>query len=120
YYLALSTICLAGVAPAAYSAETSGIITDKTLGHVERANKLIGKAVYTSDNQKVGKLENLVVDLETGRILYGVIGSGLLGIGGHDYAVAPGAFTDARGETLHLSIDKAKLMGAPEFSSNVD
>jgi sporulation protein YlmC with PRC-barrel domain len=129
YYLALSTavgaICWAGVAPVTYAADTSaniGIETrnDKTLGNVERANKLIGKAVYTSDNQKVGKLDNLIVDLETGRILYGIVSTGTLGVGGHDYAVAPGAFTDARGDTLHLNIDKAKLTGAPEFSSNVD
>ena len=71
YYLALSTavsaVCLAGFVPAAYSAETSATISnDKALGNVERANKLIGKAVYTSDNQKVGKLDNLIVDLETG------------------------------------------------------
>ena len=87
---------------------------------MERANKLIGKTVYTSDNQKVGKLENFAADLESGRVLFGVIGTGILGVGGHDYAVPPSVFADSSGETLRLTIDKAKLQGAPEFSSNVD
>jgi len=99
---------------------TSHIRNDRMLGPVERANKLIGKTVYSSDNQKVGKLDNLVVDLESGRILYAVIGTGTFGIGGHDYALAPGVFSNAEGDNLHMSIDKAKLLAAPEFSSNTD
>ena len=94
--------------------------SDKTLGDVERANKLIGKTVFSSDNQKVGKIENLVVDLESGRVLYAVIGTGPLGIGGHDYAVTPGIFTETRGDTVHLSVDKAKFNGAPEFTRDID
>jgi len=127
-YLSLS----AGVAVAligathitAYSADSSQSaniqLGDKALGHVERANKIIGKAVYTSDNQKAGKVENLVVDLESGRLLYAVVGTGVLGVGGHDYAVAPGVFSEGTGDNLRLSVDKAKLTSAPEFSSNVD
>jgi len=41
-------------------------------------------------------------------------------VGGHDYAVAPGAFSDVAGDNARLNIDKAKLTGAPQFSSNVD
>jgi sporulation protein YlmC with PRC-barrel domain len=128
-YLSLCTSISALVlATSAYAAERvtktetriSDKKMDKTLGHLERANKVIGKTVYTSDNQKAGKLENLVVDLESGRILFAVVGTGILGVGGHDYAVAPGAFSDAQGETLRMNIDKAKFTSAPEFSSNVD
>jgi sporulation protein YlmC with PRC-barrel domain len=104
---------------------TSGTLStangnDRMLGPVERANKLIGKTVYSSDNEKVGKLDNLVIDLESGRILYAIVGTGTLGIGGHDYAVAPGVFSEAKGENLHMSVDKSKFTGAPEFSSNTD
>jgi len=126
-YIGVSTVIVATVATQALAAETERSVTvnvkhgdDKSLGHVERANKVIGKAVFTSDNQKAGKIENMVVDLESGRILYVVVGTGTLGIGGHDHAVAPGAFLDAQGDTIRLNIDKAKLMGAPEFSSNAD
>jgi len=125
-HLAASSIALVGFVAYVGAAEkvVSEIQTTETsgkgLGYLERANKVIGKAVYSSDNQKVGKLENLVVDLESGRILYAVIGAGPLGIGGHDYAVAPGVFSDARGDNVRLKIEKGKLTAAPQFSSNVD
>src|SRR5256885_3361517 len=54
--------------------ESSSFERGKMLGHVERANKLIGKEVLGSDNQKLGKIDNLVVDLESGHVLYAVIG----------------------------------------------
>jgi sporulation protein YlmC with PRC-barrel domain len=129
-YLSLSAnvaiaLALVGAAQTAYSADTSQSTdlqsNDKALGHVERANKIIGKTVYTSDNQKAGKVENLVVDLESGRVLFVVVGTGVLGVGGHDYAVAPGVFSEGTGDNnLRLTVDKAKLTSAPEFSSNVD
>ena len=34
--------------------------TDSTLAHVERANKIVGKEIKSSENQRVGKLETLV------------------------------------------------------------
>ena len=99
---------------------TSEQRTDKKLGGVERANKLIGKTVISSDNQKLGRIENIVVDLESGRVLYAVIGTGPLGIGGHDYAVAPGMFTKTEGDNLHINMDKQKFTGAPEFTKDID
>src|SRR5437762_1793459 len=78
------------------SFQTSG----KTLGHVERANKLIGKDVIGSDNQKLGKIDNLIVDFESGHILYALIGSGgVAGVGEKKFAVAPGIFTEMPGRT---------------------
>src|SRR5437879_2184618 len=68
--------------------------SDKMLGHCERANKLIAKHVLGSDDQKLGKIDNLIVDLESGRILYAVISTSA--IGGKIFAVAPGVFTDIR------------------------
>ena len=94
---------------------------DRSLGHVERANKLIGKEVRTSDNQKLGKIDNLIVDLESGHVLYVLVGSGgVLGAGEKKFAIAPGAFTDARGNNVQVNFDKAKFEGAPEFSKDID
>jgi sporulation protein YlmC with PRC-barrel domain len=99
----------------------SSMQSDKTLGNAERANKLIGMTVLSSDNQRLGKIDNFVVDLETGRILYAILGSGgILGAGEHRFAVAPGAFTQASGNNLQLNIDKAKLNGAPQFTKDMD
>jgi len=94
---------------------------DKTFGHVERANKLIGKTVIGSDNQKLGKIDNFVVDLMSGHILYVVVGSGgVLGAGEHRYALAPGIFTETEGNDTHVSIDKAKFSDAPQFSKDME
>ena len=119
---AVAALGFAVIVPA-NAAETSTGSTngsDKTFGQLERANKLIGKTVYSSDNQKLGKIDNFIVDLESGHILYTVVGTGVLGVGGHDYAVAPGAFTDIRGDTIHVNIDKQKFNGAPEFTKDID
>src|SRR5437899_6804439 len=95
--------------------------SDTTLAHVERANKLVGKEIKSSDNQRVGKIDNLVVDLETGRILYAVVGmGGVAKVGEKRYAVPPGIFTEAQGNTVQINADKQKLSGAPEFTSDMD
>jgi len=122
---AVVALSLASFAIPSYAAEQENAISvhgrsDKTLGQVERANKLIGKTVYSSDNQKVGKIENVVLDLESGRVLYAVVSTGTFGIGGHDYAVAPGVFTDVRSDSAHMNIDKQKFTSAPEFTKAMD
>ena len=69
---------------------TSFKASDKALGEVERVNKLIGKQVRSSDGQKVGKIEDIVFDLESGRVLYAVVGSGgVLGAGEKKIPVPP-------------------------------
>jgi len=94
---------------------------DKGIGDVEKANKLIGKEVRSSDDQKLGKIDNFVVDLETGRILYAIVGSGgVAGVGEKRYAVAPGLFTETQGKDAHISVDKAKFTSAPEFTKDID
>src|SRR3954469_5442235 len=97
--------------------ESSTQSSDQSLGQVERANKLIGKEVQSSDNKKVGKIDEVIVDLESGHILYAVVGSGgVLGAGEKRHAVPPGAFTNASGNTLQLNVDQAKFNSSPEFS----
>lgn len=94
--------------------------SDTRFGHMERADKLIGKQVRSSDNQKLGKLDNLIVDLESGRVLYALVGvGGVAGVGEKKYALAPGLFT-AQGEDLQVSVDKSKITSAPEFTKDID
>jgi sporulation protein YlmC with PRC-barrel domain len=99
---------------------TTDIQSGKMLGHVERANKLIGKEVLSSDNQKLGKLENIIVDLDSGKILYTVIGSGgVLGAGEKKFAVPPRAFNEVANENISLKVDKARFQGAPQFTREI-
>jgi sporulation protein YlmC with PRC-barrel domain len=55
------------------SQPTSGQ-NSSSVGQMARADRVYGNEVISSDNQKLGLLNNLMVDLESGRILYGVIG----------------------------------------------
>jgi sporulation protein YlmC with PRC-barrel domain len=95
--------------------------SDKTLGEVERANKLIGKQVRSSDDQKVGKIEDIVLDLESGRVLYAVVGSGgILGAGEKKIPVPPALFSETRGDNVRINVDKQKFTAAPEFTKDID
>jgi sporulation protein YlmC with PRC-barrel domain len=90
---------------------TEVLPSDRTLGHVERANKLVGSEVLTSDNQRFGKIDNIIIDLESGRILYAVIGSGgFLGAGEQRIAVPPMLFTQVPtgSSAIQLRVDKTK------------
>jgi len=88
---------------------------------LERANRLIGREVLSSDNQKLGKVDNLVVDLESARILYAIVGvGGVAGVGEKKFAVPPGAFAEIRGNAVYFNGDKQKLNGAPQFTKNIE
>jgi sporulation protein YlmC with PRC-barrel domain len=82
-----------------------------------RADHVYGNEVVSSDNQKLGRLNNLMVDLESGRILYAVIGetSGRV-------AVAPQIFnsTQAANKEIRVKVPKSKVDTAPKFNAEVD
>ncbi|MGN6553693.1 MAG: PRC-barrel domain-containing protein [Verrucomicrobiota bacterium] len=98
----------------------SATSSQRELSNPELVNKITGREVRNNDNQRLGKVEDLVVDLESGRILYTVVSvGGFLGIGDRQIAVPPSAVTE-KGKQLRLDADKDKLMDAPQFSQNED
>ena len=86
-------------------------------GPTEKANKVIGMEVKNYQNEKLGKVEDLGIDLESGRIAHVVLSiGGFLGIGDTLIAVPPGALhCDFPNKILHLDADKEKLKAAPRF-----
>jgi len=100
-----------------FNTRTNRTRTDRTPGEWERANKVIGKRVLSADNQKLGSIENVIVDLESGRVLYAVVDTGLVG---KKYAVPAGMFSHGQGDAFHVNIDKEKLSSAPEFTRDID
>jgi sporulation protein YlmC with PRC-barrel domain len=105
-----------------FSAQTTTTTqNDRAFGQVERWSKLKGREIIGSDNQKLGKLEDTVVDLQSGHILYAIVGSGgVRGAGEKKFAIAPGAFTDISGNNVHFNGDKAKLNAAPAFTKEME
>jgi sporulation protein YlmC with PRC-barrel domain len=88
------------------------------LGKPERADKIIGREIKDAQDQKIGHVKDLAVDLQNGRIVEVIVGTGgLLGMSERYVAVPPSAFTcDPSTKTLRLdNADKTKLAEAPEF-----
>lgn len=82
----------------------------------QSASRLIGSAVKTADNEKVGTVEDIFVDLETGRVSGVILSSGgFLGVGDVHSIVQPKDLSrDVEGD-LRLEISKDKLAAAPRY-----
>jgi sporulation protein YlmC with PRC-barrel domain len=99
--------------------QTSGDLT----GSVSKANKassLIGMDVRNAQDERLGEIKDLVVDLNSGKISYAVLSvGGFLGIGDKFIAVPPSAFSLSDDQDrLVLNADKAKIENAPSFAKN--
>ncbi len=90
------------------------------LNGAAKASDLIGIEVRNFQDDKLGKVEDLALDVESGRIVQVVLSiGGFMGIGDTLTAVPPGALhQDVALEILHLDADKEKLKSAPTFDSS--
>src|SRR4051812_47373890 len=95
--LAATGVALTG-ASAQVAATSSGVATaaNGSLSNAERAANLYGRELIGSDNQKLGKIENVIVDLESEHILYVVVGTGRGKV-----AMPPQIVGQTTGNTLH-------------------
>src|ERR1035441_254536 len=102
------------------SSESQSMIPVSRLSHVQKASKLMGTPVKNLRDEKLGKVENILVDLPSGRVVAVIVSSGgFLGMGDELSAVPPTALrftTDW--ETLQLDASKEMLSNAPHFKAN--
>lgn len=89
-----------------------------------RVSELLDRSVETTDNTKLGEIEELAIDSTNARIAYFVVSTGgFLGLGDKMHAipweaikVSPGAAgTKSNEDKLIVSLTKERLMKAPEF-----
>lgn len=83
----------------------------------EKSSVLRDKKVTNSANENLGKLEDIVVDADSGRILYGVLSfGGFLGVGDKLFAI-PWQSLRLSGDNkaITLDVDKDRLKNAPGF-----
>jgi sporulation protein YlmC with PRC-barrel domain len=80
-----------------------------------RASKLIGSAVYRGDSS-IGKIEDLLVDLDEGTVT-GVVLSvgGVLGVGDKRVAVPVGQIRIGKEARFVTELSKEQLSSAPAF-----
>jgi len=95
------------------------MIPSARLGEVRRASKLVGITVRNLQNDKVGSVEDCLVDLASGRIVAVIVSSGgFLDIGGELSAVPPTALRcSADRDTLQIDVSKETLSQAPHFKA---
>src|ERR1700690_2272858 len=89
------------------------------LNGAAKATDIIGMTVENYQNEKLGKVEDLAVDVESGRIVQGILSSGgFLGMGNTLTAVPPGVLHQDFGQkVLHLDASKEKLAEGPKFDT---
>ncbi len=88
--------------------------------HSWRASDVVGKDVKNAGSETIGKVEDLVVDMENGEIIAVIISSGgFLGIG-ESYSAVPVAVLryDDRAEGFKTKLTKEQLGRAPQFKAN--
>ena len=103
-----------------YSNEHGAKSSWSSLGYVQKASKLMGMPVKNLQDQKLGKVENFIVDLAAGRIVAVIISSGgFLGMGDELSAVPPTALRfNTERDTLQLDASKEMLASSPHFKAN--
>jgi sporulation protein YlmC with PRC-barrel domain len=80
-----------------------------------RAKKLIGATVYNDQNEKVGKIEDMIIAPD-GKLSVAVVDvGGFLGLGAHRVAIPVEQFTQIEPKIVLPGATKQALKGLPEF-----
>jgi sporulation protein YlmC with PRC-barrel domain len=84
------------------------------------AGSIVGDRVRNEKGETLGKIDELMVDLENGKIHYVVLASGgFLGIGDKLFAIPLNAMrVDGPNKEFVLNVDKEMLERAPGFDKN--
>lgn len=89
----------------------------ENIRRVLSASTLIGDTIENSRGEKIGKLEEIMIDLESGRIAYGVLSfGGFLGIGDKLFAIPwQKLHVDQQKECIILNVSKERFDDMPGF-----
>lgn len=97
-------------------------ITDPTnpSGSLIAGHQVAGTAVYDTAGEKLGAIEDVMIDKKSGRIAYAILSfGGFLGIGGKHH---PLPWTNLRYDTTLggyvVNLDRSALEGAPAYADD--
>jgi len=97
-----------------YADEAQAQLT--SVSGMNRASDLIGMDVKNRQNETIGEIKDLVIDLESGQMAYAVLESDVSGMEDKSLPIPPGVLTQSAEEnTLILDVDQAKLKQAPSI-----
>jgi sporulation protein YlmC with PRC-barrel domain len=91
-----------------------------TSGNLINAEKVHGTDVYNMQGDKLGSIEDLVLDKIEGRVQYAVLSfGGFLGMGDKHYPLPWAALKyDTNKGGYMVNLDKAQLENAPAYEAN--
>ncbi len=109
----LKGLGIIGLGALALTASAAEPATHVDFREVQRSVPVIGQVIKDSRNQKLGRIYDLALDVENGRIVEVIVSSGgFLGFGQRTVAVPPGAFVvDPAGGVLRLNVTLPDLGG---------
>ena len=92
----------------------------KTQPKVMSASTLTGDNVVNIQNENLGKIEHIMLDLASGRVAYAVLSfGGFLGVGNKLFAIPWSSLSvDTENHQLVLNVDKQLLENAPGFDED--
>ncbi|MDO8248728.1 MAG: PRC-barrel domain-containing protein [Rhodoferax sp.] len=84
------------------------------------ADTLIGNDVYNQNDDDLGDIQEIMLDMRSGRVSYAVLSfGGFLGMGDKLFAVPWSALTlDTVNKRFLLNVEKARLESAPGFDKD--
>ncbi len=84
------------------------------------SDKVEGTAVYRSTGDKIGRIERVMLDKQTGKVAYAIMSfGGFMGIG-EDYYPLPWSLLkyNPRLDGYEVDIGEQQLKGAPKYSAH--
>jgi PRC-barrel domain protein len=101
--------------------ESSEIARNETPALIA-SDKVEGTAVYRSNGERVGTIENVMIDKRSGRVAYAVLSfGGFLGIGEDHYPLPWPLLTyNEQLGGYEVNISESQLKGAPKYSARSD
>lgn len=110
---------MAEIKPDTRSKSEYGKVGERTR-RVLSASSLAGDSVRNTAGESLGKIEDLMIDIPSGRVAYAVLSfGGFLGMGNKLFAVPWNAFTlDEEHKEFILDVDKKVLENAPGFDKD--
>jgi sporulation protein YlmC with PRC-barrel domain len=96
------------------------VTTTTTAATTLSAKSLIGGRVVNLKNENLGKIEDLVIEPEDGRVTFAILSfGGFLGMGEKLFAVPLQAMkTSTEDRAFVLDVDKERLKNAPGFDKD--
>jgi hypothetical protein len=95
---------------------------DKTSGHLIAGGKVSGTSVYDMAGEKLGHVEDVMIDKKSGRIAYAILGfGGFLGIGDQHH---PMPWSMLKYDTslggYRVKLDRQVLEGGPSYADTAN